>query len=169
MTTVTIDATSVGKVIEKAEGVDALANSLSGDNLGETVIQSLASDLYKMVGSQYSLAVLPTEEQKTTITNLVLSFNLQIVYISKIILDVQNRFIMQIGSTWNVKLLQIYIISISSETFGDLVLQANDAEDTTTEITVTVLEEELSSLKLVLAQIETVYLLLLKLKAGSFR
>ena len=170
VSTVTIDATSVGKVIEKAEGVDALANSLSGDNLGETVIQSLASDLYKMVGSEYSLSVLPTEEQKTTITNLVLSFNLQIVYISKMILDVQNRFMLQIGSTWNVKLLQIYIISVSSETFGDIVLQPNDADDTTIiEMSVTVLEEEVESLKSVLAQIEEVYILLLKLKAGSLQ
>ena len=131
VTTVTISANSVEKVIEKCEGVDALANSLSGDNLGETVIQSLASDVYKMIGSDYSLSILPTEEQRTSIASLVLSFELHIVYLSKIILDVQNRFMMMIGSAWNVKLLDIYIISIASESFGDIELLEKEDESTT--------------------------------------
>jgi hypothetical protein len=174
----TIDSSSkadIGHIVEKAEGIDALANCLYGAELKRTVILDLAGELYRYIGFAFTLVAAPTTEELTSIITIMQEINIQIVAISKVILETQTLVIKHVGKNFDPKTMVVQIISVEESTYGTIVDRTPTVvEETPTSTTILSASEieaklanEVSALKLVLEHIVIVNELLLKIESGS--
>ena len=106
------------------KSVEALSLSLYGSDKSDTVIQSLAAEVYKVtvVTSCQSLST----EYKNIISEITLSIHSAIVSISKEINYVQSQILRTTGKEINLSSLDIYVIS---EVTGEVVLSLGSAEE----------------------------------------
>ena len=137
----TIDSSSevdAEHIIEKAEGVDALANCLYGAEMERTVILDLSAELYRYVGFEFKLMAAPTTEELTSITTIVDELNTQIVAISKVILETQTLVIRQVGAKFDPKTLAIQTISLEEgASYGAVITpEVTVVEETSTSTTI---------------------------------
>ena len=66
------------------------------------------------------MAAEPTEEQILTITTILEDLNVQMVAISKVILEVQTLVIKQNGKKFDLKTMVVEIISVEQSTYGEI-------------------------------------------------
>jgi len=174
----TIDSSAeadVEHILEKAEGVDALANCLYGAEMKRTVILDLAAELYRYVGFEFKIIAEPTTEELATITSVISELNTQIVAISKVILEVQTLVIRHVGAKFDPKTLVIQVVSVAVDNYGEVISpEITVVEETSTSTTVLSaaqieanLAKEVTSIKQVLKDIVIINTMLVNIQSGA--
>ena len=161
-------------IFEKAEGIDALANCLYGAEMKRTVIFGLAAELYRYAGYDLKIVAAPTEEEIASFITIIQHLNVQIVAISKVIMETQTLVIRHVGAKFDPKTMVSYIISVEQANYGSNVTFVPTVEEETSSTAIlsaseeqAKLESEVSSLKVVLVQIEWINVMLQNIQSGA--